>query len=168
MQLRNKLWVNEISRDLRVRYVLDGHLTLKQSLGSLFTKRQNIIPSSQRSREATWFTWMKFPEQLAIVKWQTRWQLISCLRSFTGPHDDVIKWKHFPRYWPFVREIHRWPVVSHHIKANDAELWCFLWSATEQTVEQTIKTPVIWHAIARIIPSLQCMIPYRSVERNPV
>ena len=19
-------------------------------------------------------------------------------------HDDVIKWKHFPRYWPFVRE----------------------------------------------------------------
>ena len=25
-------------------------------------------------------------------------------------HDDVIKWKHFPRYWPFVRGIHRWPV----------------------------------------------------------
>ena len=23
------------------------------------------------------------------------------------PHDDVIKWKHFPRYWPFVRRIHR-------------------------------------------------------------
>ena len=22
-------------------------------------------------------------------------------------HDDVIKWKYFPRYWPFVREIHR-------------------------------------------------------------
>ena len=24
-------------------------------------------------------------------------------------HDDVIKWKHFPRYWPFVRRIHRSP-----------------------------------------------------------
>ena len=24
-------------------------------------------------------------------------------------HDDVIKWKHFPRYWPFVRGIHRSP-----------------------------------------------------------
>ena len=24
-------------------------------------------------------------------------------------HDDVIKWKHFPRYWPFVRGIHRFP-----------------------------------------------------------
>ena len=27
-------------------------------------------------------------------------------------HDDVIKWKHFPRYWPFVRGIHRSPVDS--------------------------------------------------------
>ena len=29
-------------------------------------------------------------------------------------HDDVIKWKHFPRYCPFVRGIHRWPVNSPH------------------------------------------------------
>ena len=29
-------------------------------------------------------------------------------------HDDVIKWKHFPRYWPFVWGIHRSPVNSPH------------------------------------------------------
>ena len=29
-------------------------------------------------------------------------------------HDDVIKWKHFPRYCPFVRGIHRSPVNSKH------------------------------------------------------
>ena len=29
-------------------------------------------------------------------------------------HDDIIKWKHFPRYWPFVRGIHRPPVSSPH------------------------------------------------------
>ena len=29
-------------------------------------------------------------------------------------HDDVIKWKHFPRYWPFVRVIHRSLVNSPH------------------------------------------------------
>ena len=29
-------------------------------------------------------------------------------------HDDVIKWKQFPRYWPFVRGIHRSPVNSPH------------------------------------------------------
>ena len=37
------------------------------------------------------------------------WQLV-----ITMMHDDVIKWKHFPRYWPFVRGIHRWPVDSPH------------------------------------------------------
>ena len=29
-------------------------------------------------------------------------------------HDEVIKWKLFPNYWPFVRGIHRWPVGSPH------------------------------------------------------
>ena len=29
-------------------------------------------------------------------------------------HDDVIKWKHFPRNWPFVRGNHRSPVNSPH------------------------------------------------------
>ena len=29
-------------------------------------------------------------------------------------HDDVIKWKHFPRYWPFVRGTRRSPVNSPH------------------------------------------------------
>ena len=44
------------------------------------------------------------------------------------PRDDVIKWKHFPRYWSFVREFtgDRW---NPRTKASDAELWCFLWSA---------------------------------------
>ena len=33
-----------------------------------------------------------------------------------GPktHDDVIKWKCFPRYLPFVREIHRSPLKAPH------------------------------------------------------
>ena len=29
-------------------------------------------------------------------------------------HGDVIKWKHFPRYWPFVRGIHRSPINCAH------------------------------------------------------
>ena len=35
-------------------------------------------------------------------------------RPVENEHDDVIKWKHFPHYWPFVRGIHRWPVKSPH------------------------------------------------------
>ena len=29
-------------------------------------------------------------------------------------HDDIIKWKHFLRYWPFVQGIHQSPVNSPH------------------------------------------------------
>ena len=29
-------------------------------------------------------------------------------------HDDVMKWEHLPRYWPFVWGIHRSPVNSPH------------------------------------------------------
>ena len=47
-----------------------------------------------------------------ISHWQPIW---SCpLSHELMAHDDVIKWKHFPRYWPFVRGIHRSPVNSPH------------------------------------------------------
>ena len=36
-------------------------------------------------------------------------------RSKGLSHDDVIKWKHFPCYWPFVRGIHRSPVNFPHV-----------------------------------------------------
>ena len=33
---------------------------------------------------------------------------------FIAGHGDVIQWKHFPRYWQFVRGIHRSPMTSPH------------------------------------------------------
>ena len=39
------------------------------------------------------------------------WNII---KNIAAKHDDVIRWKHFPRYWPFVRGIHRSPVYSPH------------------------------------------------------
>ena len=51
----------------------------------------------------------------------TRPQWVTCVpdgaldnESVLVQHDDVIKLKHFPRYWPFVRGIHRSPVNSPH------------------------------------------------------
>ena len=42
-------------------------------------------------------------------------QVATCnFSSFGNTHDDVIKWKHFPRYWSFVRGIHRPAVNSPH------------------------------------------------------
>ena len=40
---------------------------------------------------------------------------------------------------------------NHRSPASDAELWCFLWSAPEQSVKQTIETLVIWNAIATVL-----------------
>ena len=50
---------------------------------------------------------------------QMRWEI----------HDDVVKWKLFPRYWPFVRGTtgHWWVPLT---KASDADLWYILWSAS--------------------------------------
>ena len=56
-----------------------------------------------------------------------RWCGDTVMLATWSKHDDVIKWKHFPRNWSFVREI-RW--IS-RTKASDAELWCFLWFAPE-------------------------------------
>ena len=39
---------------------------------------------------------------------------LQCPKLKIHIHDDVIKWKLFPRYWPFVRGIHRSPVNSPH------------------------------------------------------
>ena len=42
----------------------------------------------------------------------SKYQPPKCL--FFNLNDDVIKWKHFQRYWPFVRRNHRSAVVSLH------------------------------------------------------
>ena len=60
-------------------------------------------------------------------------------------HDDVIKWKPFPRYWPFVQGIHWSPVNSpHKIQWREALIL-------------TIARPEIWDAIAPIMTSLWCI-----------
>ena len=46
---------------------------------------------------------------------------------------------------------HRWIPLT---KTSDTELWYFLWSMPEQTVEQTIETSVISNAIPLIMTSL--------------
>ena len=44
--------------------------------------------------------------------WNTR--KMSAHDRANPSHDGALKWKHFPRYWPFVRGIHQWPLDSLH------------------------------------------------------
>ena len=50
--------------------------------------------------------------------WKTRNYLVYVVHIMAADglatHDDVIKWKHFPRYWPFVRGIYQPLVNSPH------------------------------------------------------
>ena len=48
-----------------------------------------------------------------FLKWCTR-LLAYHHYSYKTLHDGIIKWKHFSRYWPFVRGIHRSPVNCPH------------------------------------------------------
>ena len=57
----------------------------------------DVIMIFQKHRGKAWFARLVF-ERARYDLW----------------HDDVIKWKHFPRYWPFVRGIHQSPVNSPH------------------------------------------------------
>ena len=43
---------------------------------------------------------------LCIIVWPTCILLRASMALLPLLHDDVIKWKHFPRNWPFVRGIH--------------------------------------------------------------
>ena len=56
---------------------------------------------------------------VTVAKWCSKWNTIQPpwnqnMTYNVKSHDDVIKWNHFPRYWPFVRGIHRSPVNSPH------------------------------------------------------
>ena len=53
-----------------------------------------------------WFRVVQFwPYPLGLH--HRHWRMIG-----SSEHDDVIKWKHSPHYWPFVRGIHRSLVIS--------------------------------------------------------
>ena len=56
----------------------------------------------------TLFENMSFGWYLKRAKNAKQLQLwkIPHIRHAMEMHDDVIKWKHFARYWPFVRGIH--------------------------------------------------------------
>ena len=76
------------------------------------------------------YPWIEPHMIITELVFTTQRPAASYSRNTYGSHDDVIKWKHFPRNWPFVRGIHRSRWLPHS-KASDAELWCFLWSPPE-------------------------------------
>ena len=115
-----------------------------------------------------WFIfWLYYVQSITLlpgnypcVSWQPTWsnlwrhcQYIEvCACDMHGEHAslhaiyvDVITWKHFLHYCPFVSGIHWCGFLSQ--RACNAELWCFLYCYPEQTVEQAVELLVIWDAM---------------------
>ena len=69
-------------------------------------------------------------------------------------HDDVIKWKHLPHYWPFVRGIQRSPVKTPH-KGQwwGALMFSFICAWIKDWVNN--RDAVFLNAIAPIMTSLK-------------
>ena len=56
----------------------------------------------------------------------------------TARYDDVIKWKHFPRYWPVVRGINWSPVNSpHKVQWNRALMFSLICSLNKRLSKQS-------------------------------
>ena len=144
-------WQAGERRDLRIQPKLSKHAKLRsiinESWSCALVVRKNLgtVCTNKNKKSESWkWRWMKkFTKNLSVgMHW------IKVLS---------IKWKHLPRYWPYVRGIH-WSLVVPLTNHSDAELWCFLWSAPQKTVEQTIETQVILDAIELIMTSIQWSI----------
>ena len=78
---------------------------LRLSLSLCLSKKKHCVDPNMNVRGAV--KWMCDGCACIARILHTVYAAVICL-------DDVIKWKHFPRYWPFVRGIHRSPVNSLH------------------------------------------------------
>ena len=98
------------------------------------------------------------------------------LQGAMTSHDDVIKWKHFPRYCPFVRGIHRSPVVFPHKGRWHGVLmfslmfaWTKSWANDRDAgdlrrhcahYDATVMTWFVWHLGLLVLPGRQYPIEY--------
>ena len=79
------------------------------------------------------------------------------------PDDDVIKWKHYLRYWPFVPDIHQSPVNSLHKGQSSGalifSLICAWWF-------EAPSHPLWCHCNVKIILSQECIFDTKEVHAN--
>ena len=89
------------SQHLKHRLTIEYHIHIWQ-----------VLPQLSCSDTHQLWKWFKAPKRyFSKIKYFFYGEI--------NEYDDIIKWKLFPRYWPVVRGIHRWPVNSPH-----KSQWC--------------------------------------------
>ena len=103
---------------------------------------------------------------------------MACSQIGSSPpaiHDDVIKWKYFPCYWPFVRGIPRSPVNSPHKGQWRGALMFFgdlslNKQLSKQSRRRSFKTPScsLWRHCNASLGSFSCsnkyLYPWGNIE----
>ena len=112
------------------------------------TMTQYLLTSWHASYTIVSFPRWKLHTMFAYMTWcdVTTWKRIPHCRPLFAtdlPNDDVIKCKHFPRYWPVVMAIRQSPVKSPH-NGPVMRTLKFLWCGPAYAVKQTFELPVIW------------------------
>ena len=101
-------------------------------------RNDNAIKTSKRRRDAVSTSWSYYCVVCPLGRHgrhivcnfatlQCRHMGVTAYQITVGGkvfHDDVIKWWHFPRYWPFMRGIHRSPHKGQWHKALMFSLIC--------------------------------------------
>ena len=99
----------------RVLYCVNLNIQGHQQLTDVgYISTIKLISDQLQRKHLHWWFW-----GFLILKTDQLWSHYRYVSYQTSSnvrykHDDVIKWKHFPRYWPFVRGIHRSPVNYPH------------------------------------------------------
>ena len=131
------------------------HIAIYRSGGNIADDHFMTVLWSQYIFALIEFYWNMFPLGYIALRRRTRWEqrdtrIASPLTSLHVRcfHDDVIKWKHFPRHWPFVRGIPRQPVNSPH-KGQWHGALMFSLICTRINGWVTIVRLVTWDAMSR-------------------
>ena len=112
---------------------------------------------------STWNGW-----DIRWTKWNNT-QLFTLHSSILTPfiHDDFIKWKKNPRYWPFVRGIHRSPVNYPHKdqwrgKVQNKMMFCLICTRINVWVNNREAGDLRRHLAHRDITVVQREATYKS------
>ena len=101
-------------------------ILLIEPLGTKFNRNWNIFIQENGFGNVVW-KMLVILSRPQCVDMKHEWKLLATIGSLEVCawfcwtflrcgyiHYDVIKWTFFPRYWPFVRRIHRSPVTYPH------------------------------------------------------
>ena len=92
-----------------------------------------------------------------------------CVATTITIHDYVIIWKHFPRYWPFVRGIHRSPVNSPHKgQWRGTLMFCLICALNKQWWGWWFETPSrpLWRH-CNVVAEMCCTLCFFTCDELP-